>query len=340
MVAPTRRPMNPYAGPRVGMRPGAGTVSAAEIYRRPTMVTILAVLNLLGAGFVLLVAGGLTFLVITQPDMPNPGFMQAFAVVYAVLGLMGLVCGIGLWNLKPYGRTLQIVSSVIGLLGIPIGTVISILILVYLFKPGAKVLFSETPVSRLSATDIEEVRKLHQSSGALIAVVAVVVLLAVVAFIGIIAAIAIPSLLRARVSANEAVAIGDIRTIISAEVAYSSTNGGHFDLLRCLVKPQECIPGYPVSAPIFLDQEYLPVKQGYQREFLPGLPADSSDVALGNISPSSVQSFAYVAYPVTVGTTGVRSFCGDYTGRMCVYMDGSKPPVTNGQCDPGCTALQ
>ena len=41
-------------------------------------------------------------------------------------------------------------------------------------------------------------------------------LLIVVAIIGIIAAIAIPSLLRARVSANESATIGDIRTVISS----------------------------------------------------------------------------------------------------------------------------
>ena len=45
-------------------------------------------------------------------------------------------------------------------------------------------------------------------------------LLIVVAIIGIIAAIAIPSLLRARVSANESATQGDIRTVISANAAY------------------------------------------------------------------------------------------------------------------------
>ena len=53
-------------------------------------------------------------------------------------------------------------------------------------------------------------------------------LLIVVAIIGIIAAIAIPSLLRARVSANEAQAIGDTRSVISAEQTYASANGGFF----------------------------------------------------------------------------------------------------------------
>ena len=43
-------------------------------------------------------------------------------------------------------------------------------------------------------------------------------LLIVVAIIGIIAAIAIPSLLRARISANESGAIGDVRTVISGIV--------------------------------------------------------------------------------------------------------------------------
>ncbi len=53
-------------------------------------------------------------------------------------------------------------------------------------------------------------------------------LLIVVAIIGIIAAIAIPSLLRARVSANEAQAIGDTRTVMSASATYASMNCGFF----------------------------------------------------------------------------------------------------------------
>ena len=50
-------------------------------------------------------------------------------------------------------------------------------------------------------------------------------LLIVVAIIGIIAAIAVPGLLRARMSGNESSAIGSMRAINSAEVAYSSCGG-------------------------------------------------------------------------------------------------------------------
>lgn len=48
-------------------------------------------------------------------------------------------------------------------------------------------------------------------------------LLIVVAIILIIAAIAIPNLLRSRIAANEASAVGSIRTINTSEVTYSST---------------------------------------------------------------------------------------------------------------------
>ena len=47
-------------------------------------------------------------------------------------------------------------------------------------------------------------------------------LLIVVAIIGIIAAIAVPGLLRARQSGNEASAIGSVRAINSGETAFAS----------------------------------------------------------------------------------------------------------------------
>jgi prepilin-type N-terminal cleavage/methylation domain-containing protein len=49
-------------------------------------------------------------------------------------------------------------------------------------------------------------------------------LLIVVAIIGIVAAIAIPNLLQARKTANEASAIGALRTVASAEVTYQGNN--------------------------------------------------------------------------------------------------------------------
>jgi prepilin-type N-terminal cleavage/methylation domain-containing protein len=48
-------------------------------------------------------------------------------------------------------------------------------------------------------------------------------LLIVVAIILVIAAIAIPNLIRSRIAANEASAVGSVRTINTAEMTYAST---------------------------------------------------------------------------------------------------------------------
>src|SRR5258705_12643174 len=58
-------------------------------------------------------------------------------------------------------------------------------------------------------------------------------LLIVVAIIGIIAAIAVPGLLRARMSGNEASAIGSLRAINSGQASYSSScaQGGYANTL-------------------------------------------------------------------------------------------------------------
>ena len=148
-------------------------------------------------------------------------------------------------------------------------------------------------------------------------------------FIGIIAAIAIPSLLRARVSANEAMAIGDIRTVISAEAAYAAGNGEFFDTLECLTQPTSCRPNAPTIQ--FLTN-MPPTKSGYVRTFHPGPPAPPAALATGSISPSSLQSYAFSAVPLTQGRTGVRAFCGDATGVICQTTDGSAPAVADGRC--------
>src|SRR5438552_10979992 len=59
-------------------------------------------------------------------------------------------------------------------------------------------------------------------------------LLIVVAIIGIIAAIAVPGLLRARMSGNEASAIGSMRAINTAQQNYSQQCNGYSPLLVTL----------------------------------------------------------------------------------------------------------
>jgi len=170
-------------------------------------------------------------------------------------------------------------------------------------------------------------------------------LLIVVAIIGIIAAIAIPSLLRARVSANESATIGDIRTVISGEAAYQSANGGWYDEISCLNDPtNNCIPSYPSNAPTFLDSNIASQasKSGYDRTFEAG---PSPGTINTNISSStSASSYSYVATPVTSGQTGVRGFAGDSSGVLCFTVDGNTvPTVASGAIDfssGDCNVLQ
>ena len=140
-------------------------------------------------------------------------------------------------------------------------------------------------------------------------------LLIVVAIIGIIAAIAIPSLLRARVSANESAAIGDVRTVVSAQAAYES-GAGSYGLLECLAAPAQpgCIEGYTAGQPVFLDPQMADAstRSGYRRIFVPG-PGKPT-----RTNPNGIAAYCYAAVPAQAGQTGVRSFAVDQTGRICV----------------------
>src|SRR5438128_9483957 len=87
-------------------------------------------------------------------------------------------------------------------------------------------------------------------------------LLIVVAIIGIIAAIAIPGLLRARMSGNEASAIGSLRAINSGQAAFSSScaNGGYAVTLAQLFKPATVGGTGFISPDLSIDPS---IKSGY-----------------------------------------------------------------------------
>src|SRR5665213_2377101 len=92
-------------------------------------------------------------------------------------------------------------------------------------------------------------------------------LLIVVAIILIIAAIAIPNLLRAKIAANEASAVGSLRTINTASVAYSTTYGTYPTALSNLGPSTS-----PTSTTADLIDSVLVTgtKSGYSFSFTPG----------------------------------------------------------------------
>ena len=144
-------------------------------------------------------------------------------------------------------------------------------------------------------------------------------LLIVVAIIGIIAAIAVPGLMRARMSGNEASAIGSIRTIMSSQATFASScgGGGYAETLTALATPP--LGGGPTYIPQDLvDAEAGAVpKSGYGFT----LTDDMSAVVMvqadtcNNAADTHTQFFA-AASPVTLGTTGSRYFGTDHSGMI------------------------
>jgi len=150
-------------------------------------------------------------------------------------------------------------------------------------------------------------------------------LLIVVVIILIIAAIAIPNLLRAKISANESSAVGSIRNLITAEISYSTTfpQQGYAPLLVNMgpgAGNQTCPAAGPAVANACLIDAVLAsgVKSGY------GF-ASTGQVAVN----LAFTSFTATAVPVTYNQTGTRDFCAFEDGVLR-----QKPPAignTNGQ---------
>jgi type IV pilus assembly protein PilA len=152
-------------------------------------------------------------------------------------------------------------------------------------------------------------------------------LLIVVAIIGIIAAIAVPGLLRARMSGNEAAAIGSLRAVNSAEVSYSAAagQGGYAILLSVLSA------GCAGSAQGFISPDLAKdpsVKSGYN--IVLAKCATAAAVADDCNNVKSQSGFYVTALPVQVGSTGQRGFSSTAAGTIYFTSAGTAPAETGG----------
>ena len=96
-------------------------------------MTILAILEVVGAISTI----GAGFLVGSLAGFAGAGFTALFVVI----GLVELFLAWGLYTGRGWARIVALVFAVIGLIGIPIGTIISIIILYYLTRPNVKAYF-------------------------------------------------------------------------------------------------------------------------------------------------------------------------------------------------------
>src|SRR5690349_14903454 len=129
-------------------------------------------------------------------------------------------------------------------------------------------------------------------------------LLIVVAIILIIAAIAIPNLLRSRMAANEASAVGSIRTINTSQVTYASTYGvGFAPDLASLGGASPCTPA--VATACLIDS----VLSG-------GTKSGYTFTVAGTAGSTSAPNNTYTVTgsPVARGSSGQSGFFSDESG--------------------------
>ena len=287
------------------------TTLAPPAMTRPTAVTVLAVLQFIGGALWGLAGAAVAVAGIAGPRAAQggPGSAMAATLLVAAAAYQ-IVCGIGLWRLRNYGRIMQMISAAIGLLGIPIGTVIAIIVLVYLTKPGIRLLFADKRPEELTPEEIGAVQAVTSGSGGLVIIVIVVALVVLaIPVVGIIAAIAVPGLLRARIAGNEAVAIGTLRAISSGEASYAAANAGYYDSQECLASPTNCLTNYREGP--FLAEAYR-TKSGFRFELGGTAAPDDRDP---KTSRSSLSHFVVLALPLSP-STGSRMFCVDDSGVL------------------------
>jgi len=148
-------------------------------------------------------------------------------------------------------------------------------------------------------------------------------LLIVVAIIGIIAAIAVPGLLRARMSGNEASAIGSMRAINTAEQNYSQQcNGYAVSLQELRVAGNFLSPDLTQGA-----VGTAAVKSGFTVQNVAG----AGNVALA--APPAGCTLTGVNYYATAvplsASTGSRAFATDEQGT--IWQNNAAPPVVPAQ---------
>ena len=145
----------------------------------------------------------------------------------------------------------------------------------------------------------------------------------VMAILAILMAVATVSLLRARISANEIGAIGALKTINTAQVAYASACGaGNYaeNLVILGVKPPGARQGYLTED---MSSSVTPQKSGYDINVKDGAGSSASPDDCNN-TPTITNYYAS-AVPVVLGRTGTRAFATSQ--RNGVYqMEGAAPP--------------
>jgi prepilin-type N-terminal cleavage/methylation domain-containing protein len=154
-------------------------------------------------------------------------------------------------------------------------------------------------------------------------------LLVTVGIIGIVAAIAMPALLRARITGNESAVMASMRAVNTAQAAYAgaAANGGYAVDFSVLTDPCPGSTQSFISPDLALDPGQ---KSGYSVALTAGsLGAGPTDC---NGHASSL-GYYLTATPLTINLTGIRAFASTSPGVIYFSPNGVAP--TEAQMAPG-----
>ena len=162
-------------------------------------------------------------------------------------------------------------------------------------------------------------------------------LLIVVAIIGIIAAIAVPGLLRARMSGNEASAIGSMRAINSSQSTYAASCGSGFyapSLVSLGTAPTVGGGDGFIGTDLSTDPS---VKSSYSLAMTAGAAAAGSPASCNGVAAgATVETYFVGAAPTSGG--GVRYFGSNQGGT--IYHSTAAVAVTQNGAPAGADPLQ
>jgi hypothetical protein len=137
---------------------------------------------------------------------------------------------------------------------------------------------------------------------------------------------------------TEASAIGTLRAIQSAELAYATMSGGYYGSLDCLTSVN-CLERGDHAALLAPGLAELRERNGYQFEFHRGPRPDRMDARDSTSATTRMTRYAIVAIPLSGGSARRRAFCGDDTGRIYVTRGDAVPRVEAARCADTSTPL-
>lgn len=149
--------VNPYAPPKARVDDVVQAGPEAEVLRRKYIkheaaIRSCGILDYIGGVAFCFLGGGMLLSNTLYRSALGAGALAAVAAVYLVIGILSIIVGFGIRRLRPWARIASVVLSAIGLLEIPIGTVINGYILYLLASRKGQLIFTPQYAEIIAAT--------------------------------------------------------------------------------------------------------------------------------------------------------------------------------------------